>query len=662
MHCSGRSCRVPMAQERRARLPITAIAIAVAGPLVGVALPLAWAQGALAAAAGGAEITCSNTDAILGPLHSAVSLPATSSGSLLLGGLNGGKGNYIGSCTLDGTIPAGWTVTEASWITMTAATGSGNAGKFVLETGNSTFSDDGTFANSGTFEDDSQGLTQMIQVTRFINTGTVLAASGGFGTAGPAFTPPCTDCTFVDKGTVVVAAKQGFSSGSTFILAPGGTIANHGTFGLANESTFYADGGTVTAGALTSTQYLGLAPPTVKFAPGLPPASRGHIDITNSANLMGVVGKHWELDVTGGSIAATEAGNAGTFLWDHDDNASFTDATTFVNSGTFTDATTGWTQDIEVSRFVNTGTVTSDAPGFGMAGASGIKGPVFVNRGRMVIAPKASFAVAGTFDLAAGAVVNHGGFVIDKSNLEVGAGSLLGNPATVSYYLGAGPGTVTFDPSVPVGSKGTVVFNIGLTINGVIGKGWVIDNTGGIGPTLTANRAGNDGTIIWGARAPFSAAGTFTNTGTIEASGGALSLSGANFVNSSMGKVVIDGGGSFSASGNFHNDGSISVGPGNNLSVGGNFSQTIGARLWVDAGGNFSLGTVSATGTAYLGGALTIVKQAGLKVASGDAVNIISAHARSGRFGTVSGLAPPGPVLALTYSPTAATVGLAKTG
>jgi hypothetical protein len=84
-------------------------------------------------------------------------------------------------------------------------------------------------------------------------------------------------------------------------------------------------------------------------------------------------------------VAAADAGNAGTFLWDHDDNATFSDATTFVNSGTFTDNTTGWSQYIEVSRFVNTGTVVSEAPGFGMSGATGIAGPVFVNYGRLVV-------------------------------------------------------------------------------------------------------------------------------------------------------------------------------------------------------------------------------------------------------------------------------------
>ncbi|HTV11346.1 MAG TPA: hypothetical protein VME20_05725 [Acidimicrobiales bacterium] len=663
-HVTGAGRKALVARSERsaqsARSPLgtaSAVALAALSVLFIPGQTALAADAPAAATAGGAEISCSNTDSILGPLHSAVTLAAGTTGSVLLGGLNGGKGSYIGNCTLNGTIPAGWTVTEASWISMSATTGSGNAGRFVLETPNSTFTDSGTFINSGTFEDSSQGLLQMIDVTEFINTGTVLAAGGGFGTAGQAFNPPCPKCTFVDKGTLVVNPKQGFSSGSTFVLALGGTIVNHGTFGLANESAFDVEGGSVTKGELVSTQYLGLSPPTVEFAPNLPPASHGTIEITNSAFLDGVIAKHWELDVTGGSIAAAnQAGNAGTFFWDHDNNATFTDATTFTNSGTFTDTTTGWLQQIEVSRFVNTGTVTSDAPGFGMSTASGISGPVFVNEGDLLIEPKASFGVAGTFELAGGTVINHGGFGIDKSILEVTAGSLRGNPASVNYYLGAGPATVTFGPSVQASSTGTVDFGIGLTINGVIPKGWVIDNIGGIGPALTVSHSGNDGTIIWGARAQVTATGTFTNAGTIDATGGPVDLAGANFVNAASGKVALTDDGAFSSSGSFRNEGSLTLGPGNGISVGGNFSQVVGASLVVGAGGNFSLGGISVTGTAYLGGALTIAKMAGLKVASGDTANIVSAHTISGRFRPVVGLGRPGPALVLTYNPTAATV------
>jgi hypothetical protein len=630
--------------------------------VLALALPVTLGNApALAAGAVGASITCTNGDAILGPLHSSVTVAPGTSGTLVLGGIDGGKGKYIGNCVLNGTVPAGWKVTEASWVDLSATSGSGNAGKLELETPNSTFVDTGTFTNSGTFEDASSGLTQMLLVGDFVNTGSVVAAGGAFGTAGMANNPTCPKCTFVDEGTVEVNPEQSFSSGSIFVLAPGGTIDDRGTFGIANESSFDIEGGSVTDGEPTSTQYLGLGAPTIKFGTGLPPTSHGSIDITDSADLQGVIARHWALNVTGGSVAATDAGNAGTFLWDHDDNATFSDATTFVNSGTFTDNTTGWSQYIEVSRFVNTGTVLSEAPGFGMSGATGITGPVFVNYGRLVVEPKASFGVAGTFELAGGAVINRGGFGIDKSTLEVSGGSLLGNPATDVYYLGAGPATVTFAPSVPDSSAGTIDFSIGLTLNGIVPKKWVIDNIGGIGPALTANDSGNDGTIIWGASGPFTTNGTFVNTGSLDDTGGSLNLTAQDFVNAPNGKVMVSSDGGFSSSGNFRNDGDLDLGPGNKLSVAGNYSQAPGGALGLGAGGSFSVGSVSVGGTAGLGGALAVDRMAGLKVTTGDTASVVTAHAVAGRFKPVSGLVGPGPALVISYGPAAVTLGPGKT-
>lgn len=247
--------------------------------VLALALPVTLGNApALAAGAVGASITCTNGDAILGPLHSSVTLAPGTSGSLVLGGIDGGKGKYIGNCVLNGTVPAGWKVTEASWVDLSATSGSGNAGKLELETPNSTFVDTGTFTNSGTFEDASSGLTQMLLVGDFVNTGSVVAAGGAFGTAGMANNPTCPKCTFVDEGTVEVNPEQSFSSGSIFVLAPGGTIDDRGTFGIANESSFDIEGGSVTDGEPTSTQYLGLGAPTIKFGTGLPPTSHGSID------------------------------------------------------------------------------------------------------------------------------------------------------------------------------------------------------------------------------------------------------------------------------------------------------------------------------------------------------------------------------------------------
>ena len=356
-------------------------------------------------------------------------------------------------------------------------------------------------------------------------------------------------------------------------------------------------------------------------------------------------------------MTARNSGNEGTFLWDHDDNSTFSDATTFVNSGTFTDTTTGWSQQIEVSRFVNTGTVTSNAPGFGMSGATGIAGPVFVNDGIFIIEPKASFSAAGTFDLAGGAIVNHGGFGIGKSVLEVNGGSLRGSPASDVYSLGAGPATVTFEPSVSASSVGHLVFGTGLTINGIIPKGWVLDNIGGPGDAMSANHSGNKGTLIWNANAALTATGPFVNSGTLNVTYGSFGLAAQDFINAAGGKLLVNGDSGISASGSFHNYGSFELGAGNKASVAGSYSQVPGATFTVGAAGNdFAVGSLSVTGTASLGGALIMNKIAGLKVATGDTASVITAHAVSGRFKPVSGLSGGGTRLQVSYSSSAVTV------
>jgi hypothetical protein len=356
-------------------------------------------------------------------------------------------------------------------------------------------------------------------------------------------------------------------------------------------------------------------------------------------------------------VTASDSGNNGTFLWDHDDNSTFSDATAFVNSGTFTDDTTGWSQQIEVPRFVNKGTVTSEAPGFGMSGASGMAGPVFVNDGDLVIAPKASFGAAGTFELAEGAVINHGNFGIAKSVLQVGGGSLLGNPASDVYYLGGGPATVTFEPSVSASSVGRLLFGTGLTVNGVIPKKWVLDNEGGPGDSLTADNAGNKGTVIWAANSALTATSPFVNSGTFNITDGSFEVMAKDFVNAAGGKILVNGDSGISASGNFNNYGTFELGAGNRSSVAGNYSQASGASFVVGAGGdNFSVGSLSVGGTVSLAGALIVNKLAGLKVAAGDSASVITAHALSGRFKPVSGLSSGGSVLQLTYSPIAVTL------
>ena len=118
-----------------------------------------------------------------------------------------------------------------------------------------------------------------------------------------------------------------------------------------------------------------------------------------------------------------------------------------------------------------------------------------------------------------------------RASSQVNGGSLRGNPATDVYSLGAGPATVTFEPSVSASSVGHLVFGTGLTINGVIPKKWVLDNVGGPGDALTANHSGNKGTLIWNANAALTATGPFVNSGTFNVTYGSFGLAAQDFVN-----------------------------------------------------------------------------------------------------------------------------------
>ena len=302
--------------QRSRRLRCTALSSS--GPLVllGLAvfvLPtISWmAQASAAPGNAGGSISCSSDLPAYGPLHVTQTMAAGTSGFLQLGlPTSSSKNRFIGTCVLAGTIPSAWTVAEAPFSALSAPSGSGNAGTFDWDTDDSTFTDPGTFLNSGKFEDNSTGFSQAIAVGSFVNTGTVLSDSTGLSTAGGAASPVC-KCTFVDDGTVQVGPKDVFSSGDTFELEPAGTIDAVGSFSIANLSFFDADGGSVSSGALVTGQFLGQGPATIEFNGPALVSSKGRIDLSTNVNLEGVIPKHWALESTGGSVTASNSGKRG---------------------------------------------------------------------------------------------------------------------------------------------------------------------------------------------------------------------------------------------------------------------------------------------------------------------------------------------------------------
>jgi hypothetical protein len=153
------------------------------------------------------------------------------------------------------------------------------------------------------------------------------------------------------------------------------------------------------------------------------------------------------------------------------------------------------------------------------------------------------------------------------------------------------------------------------------------------------------------------------NSGTFNVTYGSFELAAKDFVNAPGSKMLVNDDSGLSAAGNFQNYGSFELGAGNRASVAGNYSQAPGASFAVGAGaeGNtFTAGSLSVSGTAYLGGALIVNKMAGLKVATGDTASIVTAHALSGRFRPVSGLSGGRTALQVSYSPGVVTLAVPK--
>jgi hypothetical protein len=311
----------------------------------------------------------------------AAHVPAGSTGTI--DDVNGGA--------LHGVIPKHWTV-EVTGGSLTASPGSGNAGTLEYNTNNSVLLDPGTFINSGTLVDDSAGNVQNIAVTKFVNTGMVIANGPGLGfQAAPTSQPAVPAVTFLDQGSVKVDHGGIFSSGgasnTTFILPPGGTIdVITGTFNIANYSTFDMEGGSVTAGLLRTSQFLGAAPPTFIFAARVPAGSSGAIDDTNGGTLHGVIPMHWNFEVTGGSLTAWPgSGNAGVLTLD---GFQFVDPSTFTNSGSVID-----NQGVQVNGFVNQAHATLVVGTGSRFAASGS----VTNAGQVTLALNDTMSIGGSY-------------------------------------------------------------------------------------------------------------------------------------------------------------------------------------------------------------------------------------------------------------------------
>jgi hypothetical protein len=260
--------------------------------------------------------------------------------------------------------------------------------------------------------------------------------------------------------------------------------------------------------------------------------------------------------------------NAGTITWTGAGTGNGISVTggTFTNTGTI-EAESGGTAVLEL-----TGTFDNQSTGEVIADSSITLDGTLTNEGSLSTGLGSAFINAGTLDNSTGTIDNAGTLTSStNTTFDEGSGPVVGNPVmlieTDLNLTGAGAanftvndstacfvtGNVASDQSITLGSQDTIYFTGPLTNAGTIT--WTGAGTGS-GISMTA--------------------GTFTNTGTIEAEPGGtavLVLTGT-FDNQATGEVIADS--SVTLYGTLTNEGSLSVAPGTTFINGGTLDNGTG--------------------------------------------------------------------------------------
>jgi RHS repeat-associated protein len=147
-----------------------------------------------------------------------------------------------------------------------------------------------------------------------------------------------------------------------------------------------------------------------------------------------------------------------------------------------------------------------------------------------------------------------------------------------------------------------------------------------------------------------------TNAGKITLGGSGATVSGIANLTSTMGSFALIGGANFTTAGDLNNSGSLTVGAGSTLTVTGNASQTATGKLNIQMGGtpaSGQFGQVVAKGTATVAGTFNVALVNGFGPAAGQNFQVLSFASASGTFAAFTGLSP-----FFTVSQTAASLSL----
>ena len=194
----------------------------------------------------------------------------------------------------------------------------------------------------------------------------------------------------------------------------------------------------------------------------------------------------------------------------------------------------------------------------------------------------------------------------------------------------AGTGTSNFTVLGSITNTGTIEADSGtISLDPTLGIGQLSGNT------LTAG--------TWsapdGASLQFPTSTTHRNAANLILSGSGATITGISGLSSNSGSFTLTNGANFTTTGNFTNSGSLTVGAGSTLSVTGNETENSAGTLNVQIGGtpaSGQFGQVAATGTATLAGTFSLALVNSFAASVGQDFKAMTFAGASGTFSTVN--------------------------
>jgi len=154
--------------------------------------------------------------------------------------------------------------------------------------------------------------------------------------------------------------------------------------------------------------------------------------------------------------------------------------------------------------------------------------------------------------------------------------------------------------------------------------------------------SGGTWSALDGATLNFPAAATITSNASILSLGGAgAAITGLAGLSSNSGSFTLTSGAGFTTAGNLGNSGTLTVGAGSKFSVAGTFTQTSAGTLDLQIGGSPAsglYGQIVAGDAAALGGTMNLALVNGYGPTSGQTYPVMSFASATGSFATVTGL------------------------